>query len=78
MLIAAVLIVAVAARPRLTLRGNKSAGASADKRANRGALTAAGYPANDGTSSPAEQSASDRIWILRGRVLYRCGDRDCE
>jgi hypothetical protein len=72
LLIASLLVVSVAARPRLALRSNGSAGDPADNGADCGPASAGQYPANNPSRDPAKDCATH--WILRGRILHRRGD----
>jgi hypothetical protein len=72
LLIASLLVVTIAARPRLALRSNGSAGDPADDGADCGPAPAAQYPANDPPSDPAENGAAH--WVLCGRILHRRGN----
>ena len=69
LLIASLLVVTVAARPRLALRSNGSAGDPADDGADCGPAPAAQRSAYDCAGSTAEEGAAHRI--LRGRFLHR-------
>jgi hypothetical protein len=71
LLIASLLVVTVAAWPRLALRSNCSAGDPADNGADCGPAPAAQCPANNPSSDPAKDCATNRI--LCGRILHwRC------
>ena len=74
LLITSLLVVAVAARPRLALRSNGSASHPADDRADCGPAPAAQRSAYDRAGSTAEEGTADRI--LRGRFLQRRGYGD--
>jgi hypothetical protein len=72
LLIATLLVVTVAARPRLALRSNGSASGPADDRADCSPAPAAHRSTQDCPGSTAEDCAA--YWILCGRILHRRGD----
>ena len=74
LLITSLLVVAVAARPRLALRSNGSASHPADDRADCGPAPAAQRSAYDRAGSTAEEGAAHGV--LRGRFLNRRGNGD--
>ena len=72
LLIASLLVVTVAARPRLTLGSNGSASDPADNGADGGPAPAPQCPANNPPSDPAKDCATHRV--LCGRILHRRGN----
>src|SRR5262249_54469079 len=78
LLIATILVVAIAAGPRLALRGDESASPGADERANRSPLTTTRYATDNRPGGSTEQGAAQGIWILCRRALNRCNKHDCE
>ena len=69
LLITSVLVISVAARPRLALCRDGSAGYTTDDCASCRSAAAAYCAANDGPGSAAQNCAA--YWVLGGRVLYR-------
>jgi hypothetical protein len=72
LLVATLLVVTVAARPRLALRSNGSASGPADDRANCSPAPAAHCSTQDCPGSTAEDGAS--YWILCRCILHRRGN----
>ena len=69
LLITSVLVISVAARPRLALCRDGSAGYTTDDCTRCRPSAAAYCAANDGPRSAAQNSAA--YWVLGGGVLYR-------
>jgi hypothetical protein len=69
LLITSVLVISVAARPRLALCRDGSAGYTTNDCASCRPSAAAYCAANDGPGSAAQDRAA--YWVLGGRVLYR-------
>jgi hypothetical protein len=74
--IATILIVTIAARSRLALRGNNGAGGTTDDCADCGPTATAQCSAYDRSGSAAQERAAQRI--LCGRILNGCGNGDSE
>ena len=68
LLIASVLVVPVAARPRLALCRNDRAGGTANDRAHCRSAAAAYRAAKNGPGSATQDCAA--YWVLRGRILH--------
>jgi hypothetical protein len=68
LLITSVLVISVAARPRLALCRNDRAGGTANDRAHCRSAAAAYRAAKNGPGSATQDCAA--YWVLRGRILH--------